>query len=135
MEPNYNQPVIPAAQPQENLPQPQGAAELPYTANPEQPAAAAEQAASQGQPAPIVNQPQQPAPAASSAQMAQIQAATSVPDIADDTDLIEKEWVIKAKQIVEQTKADPYLQSRELNKIKAEYIKKRYNKDVKVPES
>lgn len=54
--------------------------------------------------------------------------------IADDTDLIEKEWVIRAKAVVEQTKTDPYLQNRELNKVKAEYIKKRYNKDVKVSE-
>jgi hypothetical protein len=61
--------------------------------------------------------------------------ANGLPAMADDTDLIEKEWVIKAKQIVEHTKTDPYEQSKQLNKIKAEYIKKRYNKEIKLPES
>jgi hypothetical protein len=61
--------------------------------------------------------------------------ATGTPAIADDGDLIEKEWVLKAKQIVDRSKSDPFLQSRELNKLKAEYIKKRYNKVIKLPES
>lgn len=55
--------------------------------------------------------------------------------IADDTDLIEKEWVTRAKSIVAQTKDDPHLQNREMNKVKADYMKKRYNKDLKVSES
>lgn len=61
-------------------------------------------------------------------------ASSSINDslIADDTDLIEKEWVNKAKQIVEQTKDDPHAQTAEMSKFKAEYQKKRYNKDVKV---
>ena len=50
---------------------------------------------------------------------------------AEDIDLIEKEWVAKAKSIVAQTHGDPYVQNKEINKIKAEYIKKRYNKDIK----
>jgi len=54
--------------------------------------------------------------------------------IADDTDLIEKEWVNKAKAIVERTKADPHTQNKEMTKIKADYLKKRYNKDIKLPE-
>lgn len=58
----------------------------------------------------------------------------SVPETANDTDLIEKEWVIKAQSIVNKTIDDPYKQSRELTALKAEYIKKRYNKDIKVVE-
>jgi hypothetical protein len=54
--------------------------------------------------------------------------------IADDTDLIEKEWVDKAKEIVDRTQDDPYVQNKEINKIKADYIKKRYNKDIKISE-
>jgi general stress protein 26 len=54
------------------------------------------------------------------------------PQIADDADLIEKEWVEKAKEIVEQTKHDPYLQNKEITKVKADYMKKRYNKDIKL---
>ena len=51
---------------------------------------------------------------------------------ADDKDLIEKEWVRKAKQIVERTKDDPYKQSEELTVFKADYMKKRYNKTIKL---
>jgi hypothetical protein len=56
------------------------------------------------------------------------------PQIADDADLIEKEWVDKAKQIVERTRHDPHEQNKEMNKMKADYLKKRYNKDVKLSE-
>lgn len=56
----------------------------------------------------------------------------TMPAIADDADLIEKEWVMRAKHIVEQTKQDPYTQNKEVTKLKAEYLKKRYNKDVKL---
>ena len=51
---------------------------------------------------------------------------------AADVDLIEKEWVQKAKDIVSATHGDPFMQNKEINKIKADYIKKRYNKDIKV---
>ena len=79
---------------------------------------------------PISQVPQQPAATPQTAQ-----PATNVPAMADDLDLIEKEWVVRAKQIVNGTREDPFAQSRELNKIKAEYVKKRYNKDIKLPES
>ena len=55
--------------------------------------------------------------------------------MADDIDIIEKEWVDKAKAIVEKTKADPHQQSTEVNALKADYLKKRYGKDVKVTDS
>ncbi len=55
--------------------------------------------------------------------------------IADDADLIEKEWVVRAKAIVAQTKDDPHTQNSEMNKVKADYLKKRYNKDLKTSES
>ena len=58
--------------------------------------------------------------------------ATNAPAIANDVDLIEKEWVIKAKQIVDSNKEDPYMQNKEINRFKADYIKKRYNKSIKV---
>ena len=51
---------------------------------------------------------------------------------AEDADLIEKTWVEKAKQIVLETRGDPYNQNKEINKVKADYIKKRYNKDIKL---
>jgi hypothetical protein len=52
--------------------------------------------------------------------------------IADDVDLIEKEWVDKAKAIVEATQDDPRKQKSEISKVKAEYIQKRFNKTIKV---
>ena len=52
--------------------------------------------------------------------------------IVDDGDLIEKEWVHKAKQIVEQTRDDPYNQSEALTVFKADYMKKRYGKAIKL---
>ncbi len=51
---------------------------------------------------------------------------------AEDADLIEKTWIEKAKQIVAETRGDPYVQNKEINKVKADYIKKRYNKDIKL---
>jgi hypothetical protein len=52
--------------------------------------------------------------------------------IADDGDLIEKEWVVKAKAIVEHNREDPYKQSEELTVFKADYMQKRYNKIIKL---
>lgn len=62
------------------------------------------------------------------------QGAAQTPLIADDVDLIEKEWVHKAKQIVEQTKDNPYARNKQMNEVKADYLKKRYNKDLKIAE-
>ena len=57
------------------------------------------------------------------------------PAVADDNDLIEQEWVHKAKAIVERTHDDPYLQNKEINQFKADYIGKRYKREIKVDES
>lgn len=54
------------------------------------------------------------------------------PEIAEDVDLIEKEWVEKAKHIVATTKDNPREQNVEIAKLKADYMKKRYNKDLEV---
>lgn len=58
---------------------------------------------------------------------------TSTPAQAGDDDLIEKEWVEKAKKVVAETKHDPYLQGQEVSKLQADYLKKRYGKSVKLP--
>lgn len=55
-----------------------------------------------------------------------------VNNVKDDGDLIEKEWVNKAKQIVENNRDDPYKQSEELNVVKADYMKQRYNRNIKI---
>lgn len=56
------------------------------------------------------------------------------PLIADDVDVIEKEWVEKAKKIVGETKNDPYQQEKQVSQLQADYLMKRYSKQVKIPE-
>jgi len=53
---------------------------------------------------------------------------------AEDLDLIEKAWVEKAKSIVKNTHGDPHAQNELMSKMKADYMKKRYNRDIKVSE-
>lgn len=86
--------------------------------------------------APLPNDSLPPQFAQSASADGSIATATQAdtPASADDADLIEKEWVIKAKQIVQQTKEDPYTQNKEITKFKAEYMKKRYNRDIKLIE-
>jgi hypothetical protein len=57
-----------------------------------------------------------------------------IQDAEDTNGVIDQEWVDKASEVVERTHTDPYLESLELSKIKAQYIKARYNKDIKVVE-
>lgn len=59
---------------------------------------------------------------------------SQTPSMADDVDVIEKEWVDKAKTIVARTQGDPYKKSTELTHLKKDYMQKRYGKIIKVPE-
>lgn len=101
----------------------QPAAPAPFPVNGIQPVAAASPAA------PIAASPQAaPTPRPSTAAPAAPAAASG----AQGKDSIEKEWVEKAKRIVEQTRNDPHKQSDELTLVKADYMKQRYNKTIKV---
>ncbi|HJQ07853.1 MAG TPA: hypothetical protein VJ836_00040 [Candidatus Saccharimonadales bacterium] len=60
------------------------------------------------------------------------QSIAAPADDDSDSDALDEEWVNKAKVIVEQTKNDPYKESNELGKVKADYLKIRYNKQIKV---
>ena len=62
------------------------------------------------------------------------QAQTTNPQIADDVDVIEKEWVAKAKDIVLKTRDDPHSQSTQLMIFRHDYMKKRYGKEIKLPD-
>jgi hypothetical protein len=75
--------------------------------------------------APVFQHSPVPPPAAS---------AIATPAVADDLDLIEKEWVEKAKAIVAKTRSDPYNQNKEMNRFKADYMQKRYGKEIKLDE-
>ena len=73
--------------------------------------------------------PSMPSPGGPGATTKASNAATS--DLpADDVDLIEKQWVSRAKAIVAGTQDDPYKQKKELNKAGADYLKKRFNKSI-----
>jgi len=75
------------------------------------------------------NVPAQP-PAGQSGATPQAAGQPGAPQIADDGDLIEKTWVLKAKQIVGRTQSDPHAQTKELHSLKEDYMKKRYNKTI-----
>lgn len=89
-----------------------------------------------GLPATVANQPSATPPplAVSHVPAISAQNATLMPSpaIANDLDLIEKEWVDKAKAIVAQNRTDPHAQNQQMNYFKADYMKKRYNKDIKL---
>ena len=56
--------------------------------------------------------------------------STTMPLVAADEDLIEKEWVDKAKEIIEQTQGDPHARTQKVNELQRDYLKKRYGKVV-----
>jgi len=91
-----------------------------------------------------ITQPISPAPAVvsqSAPVVAQPSAGTTTPTtdpatplVADDVDVIEKEWVDKAKKIVGSTREDPHSQEQQVSKLQADYLMKRYNKQIKLAE-
>lgn len=52
--------------------------------------------------------------------------------VLDDTDLIDKAVVEKAKAIVSRNREDPYQQTQEISELKADFMQKNYNKVVKL---
>lgn len=105
--------------------------EVPHTAAmPQAPPAAAQPVS------PPMAPPAQGPPPAAAGQLAQpISTPITGTLPAADSDLIEKAWVKTAKAIIDQTLEDPYLQNKEITQVKVEYVKKRYNKDIKVNDS
>jgi len=57
-------------------------------------------------------------------------ADDDTPIVANDDDLIEKEWVDKAKKILAETRDDPYKREREISKLQIEYIRRRYGRQI-----
>lgn len=55
---------------------------------------------------------------------------SNTPLVAADEDVIEKEWVDKAKEIIQQTKDDPYRRTQQVNELQRDYLQKRYGKVV-----
>lgn len=84
-----------------------------------------------GPPMPVVPIPT--APAAPSQPAQTTLPVDDSPMTAADEDLIEKEWVEKAKKVISETKHDPYAQEQAVSRLQADYLHKRYGKTIKLP--
>lgn len=73
-----------------------------------------------------------PAPVVSATGVATNTTHGDNPVTARNDDLIEREWVVKAKKIVAETRDDPYRQEEAVNKLQIDYMKKRYGKELNV---
>ena len=83
--------------------------------------------------APVAQQPPQSAPQLPPMPQTTDDSSDANPLLAADDDLIEKEWVEKAKKVIAETRHDPHLQEQAVSRLQADYLQKRYNKTVKVP--
>lgn len=72
-------------------------------------------------PTPVISSPQQPT---------QGTVSDDTPIVANDDDLIEKEWVDKAKKILADTRDDPYKREKEISQLQIEYIRRRYGRQI-----
>jgi hypothetical protein len=57
-------------------------------------------------------------------------SATAGPVVAANDDVIEKEWVDRAKDIVAKTKDDPHARADQVNTLQKDYLQKRYGKVI-----
>lgn len=85
-----------------------------------------------GAPPPMPSVPIPPA-ASSAVPTPTTVVADDSPAVAADEDLIEKEWVEKAKKVISETKHDPYAQEQAISRLQADYLNKRYGKVIKLP--
>lgn len=56
--------------------------------------------------------------------------ASANPLVAADEDVIEKEWVDRAKKIVMDTKDDPHGRQQQVSELQKDYLQKRYGKQL-----
>lgn len=71
-----------------------------------------------------------PTPVAPPADDTAVVTEDDLPVAAADDDLIEKEWVDKAKKIIADTKDDPARREKEVGRLQVDYLKKRYGKEL-----
>jgi hypothetical protein len=137
MEPKFSSPELNAPRPEQTPAPGQSHEQLPEAprqtpeygeVTPERSQEQAQQAAPAApQPTPI-SLPT-PVPVADDNQAA-TQSDDDLPAVAADEDLIEKEWVDKAKKIIAETKDDPHQREKEVGRLQADYLKKRYGKEL-----
>lgn len=141
MEPKFSSPEMNSPNPERspeaapNLPTPETTPDFPLP-SPERGSssvperapehAAQSQASLSAQPIPITL----PAPVPVSDDAGVSAATDDTPAVAADEDLIEKEWVDKAKQIISETRDDPAARERQVGKLQSDYLKKRYGKEL-----
>lgn len=71
-----------------------------------------------------------PTPVVADEPVADASAVSDMPITANDDDLIEKEWVEKAKKIVAETHDDPYRREAAVNRLQRDYLMKRYGREL-----
>jgi hypothetical protein len=142
MEPKFSSPEMNSPAPERspesfpNLPTPESTPEIPLS-SPEQGSQAAPERASehsaQAQAAMAAQSGAATLPAPVPIPIDDASQATpgdDLPAVAGDDDLIEKEWVDKAKQIISQTRDDPAAREKQVSRLQADYLKKRYGKEL-----
>ncbi|NCQ54520.1 hypothetical protein COV88_03955 [Candidatus Saccharibacteria bacterium CG11_big_fil_rev_8_21_14_0_20_41_19] len=73
-----------------------------------------------------------PTPVTNNDSVVNTTTSSSNPPVARNEDLIEREWVDKAKKIVSETRNDPYRREEAVNKLQVDYLKKRYGRELDV---
>ena len=53
-----------------------------------------------------------------------------LPSVASDDDVMEREWVDKAKKIIALTKEDPYERGKAIAELQADYLRKRWGREL-----
>ncbi|HEY5667676.1 MAG TPA: hypothetical protein VIR03_00765 [Candidatus Saccharimonadales bacterium] len=92
-------------------------------------------AAQQPAPQPVAMGAAQPAPMGQPLPLAPASVAPVQESVQNENETaVDQEWIGKAREVIERTHTDPYTESNILSRLKAEYIKARYNKEIKVVE-
>ena len=71
-----------------------------------------------------------PTPVLADVPLADFSVANDTPIVAGDDDLIEKEWVEKAKKIVTETRDNPYGREHAVSQLQKDYLMKRYGREL-----
>jgi len=85
-------------------------------------------------PPPVLPMPVMPAVSDDDTTTTPPQSSAGSPAVANDDELIEKEWVDKAKKVITETKDDPHARELRVSQLQADYLWKRYGRQLKSPE-
>lgn len=142
MEPKYSSPEVapqgsgssPESLPQ--IPNPENAPEAPVWSPEQEQGSGAERApehavqAQASMAAQAASPVTLPTPVPISNDDGAVAVTDDTPAVAADEDLIEKEWVDKAKKIIVDTRDDPAAREKQVGRLQADYLKKRYGKEL-----